>query len=653
MPMKLKIRSSLAEALRPPPFLSVSKWSEKYMVLSADYSASTGRFKAYPYQNGIMDAMTDPKNKTITVMKSARVGYTQILNNAFGYFVHYQPSPILIVQPRNSDAEDHSKGVLAPMLRDVPVLSKLGGDAKSKDSSQTILVKKFNNGSSVKLIGADSPGGFRRVTVRVVMFDEIDGYPIGGAGAEGDQISLGIKRAETYWNSVIILGSTPTNKGVSRIEKSWLNSDMRRYFVPCPHCKTLQVLEWGGKETLHGIKWKRNDLGEYIEDSAYYACINGCEITENHKEWMIRNGEWVATAPFKGRAGFHIWTGYSLLPKAGWSRLVEEWLNVHKDPLQRKTFYNLVLGEPYEDLGDHVLPENKLLDRCEVWADEVPDGVGVLTAGVDFQYDRCEIEVVGWGRFEESWSIAYETIYGDIDDPAYWDKIDAYLSRRFRRADGRPFEIVAACLDSGGQEGHTQKVYDFSKARINRRIWAIKGESARNGQRSPVWPTKKPTSRTKKSFRPIILGVNTAKDQIRRRLHIEQSGPGYMHFPVSRDLGYFQQLLAERLMTKTLNGQTFRVWSLPAGRANEALDCRVYAYAALCGLIHFGLKLNQRCENMEKQNFEPMPPNVVEDIETESFPTPKNTGTVEVVSLAQQNKPKKKTMAERMAEMNQ
>jgi phage terminase large subunit GpA-like protein len=169
------------------------------------------------------------------------------------------------------------------MLRDVPVLSKLGGDAKSKDSSQTILVKKFNNGSSVKLIGADSPGGFRRVTVRVVMFDEIDGYPVGGAGAEGDQISLGIKRAETYWNSVIILGSTPTNKGVSRIEKSWLNSDMRRYFVPCPHCKTLQGFGVGGKETLHGIKWKRNDLGEYIEDSAYYACINGCEITENHK----------------------------------------------------------------------------------------------------------------------------------------------------------------------------------------------------------------------------------------------------------------------------------------------------------------------------------------------------------------------------------
>ncbi|MCH7381383.1 phage terminase large subunit family protein [Acinetobacter higginsii] len=652
--MKLKIRASFAEALRPPPFLSVSKWAEQYMVLSSDYSASTGRFKAYPYQNDIMDAMTDTKNKTIVVMKSARVGYTQVLNNAFGYFIHYQPSPILIVQPRNSDAEDHSKGVIAPMLRDVPALAKLGGNVKSRDTNQTILSKKFNNSSSVKLIGADSPGGFRRVTVRVVMFDEIDGYPVGGAGAEGDQISLGKKRAETYWNSVIVLGSTPTNKGDSRIEKAWLNSDMRRYFVPCPHCKELQVLEWGGKETPHGIKWKRDEHGEYIEDSAYYSCINGCEITEDHKGWMIQNGVWQATATFKGHAGFHIWSGYSLLPNAGWSRLVEEWLNVHKDPLQRKTFFNLVLGEPFDDLGESVLPEGQLLDRCESWIDEVPDGVGVLTAGIDFQYDRCEIEVVGWGRFEESWSIAYETIYGEIDDPAYWNKIDAYLKKRFRRGDGRPFTIAAACLDSGGQEGHTQKVYDFCKERLGRKVWAIKGESARNGKRSPVWPTKKPTSRTKKTFKPIILGVNSAKDQIRRRLHLEVAGPGYMHFPSDRDLGYFQQLLAERLMTKKVGADTYRVWELPAGKANEALDCRVYAYSALCGLNHMGLKLNSLCERVEKQDFVPMEEveRVLDDPMDINDIAQSGGETVNSVLAAKVETVKKKTRAELMAEMN-
>lgn len=647
MLMEFQIRDSLRDALRPPPVLTISEWSSRNMVLSADYSASTGRFRSYPYQDGIMDALTDPKNETVVVMKSARVGYTQILSNAIGYFMHHDPSPMLMVQPRNSDAEDHSKRVIAPMLRDVPALEAVAGDPKSKVSSQTILVKQFSNGSSLKLIGADSPGGFRRVTVRVVMFDEIDGYPTGGAGAEGDQIALGIKRAETFWNRVVALGSTPTVKGVSRIEKAYNQSDMRKYYVPCPHCKTSQVLEWGGLDVPHGIKWRRNELGEFIQDSAYYACITGCVIEESHKEWMIRHGEWRATAPFNGHAGFHIWSGYSLLPNAGWSKLVKEWLESYKDPLRKQTFYNLVLGLPYEDRGDRALAENKLLERCEVWPDEVPEGVGILTAGVDFQHDRAEIEVVGWGRYEESWSVAYETIIGEIDDPQFWDDIDDYLSKKFRGVDGRPFVISAACLDTGGQEGHTQKVYDFCKARLGRRVWAIKGESARGGQRSPVWPTKKPTSRTKKTFRPIVLGVNAAKDVIRNRLHVDEPGPGYMHFPQDRDLGYFSQLISERSVRKEERGQVFRVWELPAGRANEALDCRVYAYAALCGLVHFGLKLNQRCDRLGTADFEPLPP-----VEPDDIPEDIPVKTVAVGAVTVREKPKRMSLAERMAAMN-
>jgi hypothetical protein len=169
------------------------------------------------------------------------------------------------------------------MLRDVPVLSKLGGDAKSKDSNQTILVKKFNNGSSVKLIGADSPGGFRRVTVRVVMFDEIDGYPVGGAGAEGDQISLGKSVLKLTGIASLFLDQHQRIKVLAELKNHGLTAICAVTLFLVHIAKLYKVLEWGGKETLHGIKWKRNDLGEYIEDSAYYACINGCEITENHK----------------------------------------------------------------------------------------------------------------------------------------------------------------------------------------------------------------------------------------------------------------------------------------------------------------------------------------------------------------------------------
>lgn len=595
------LREARRENLKPPPKLSLSEWAGRYAVLSRETSAQTGRYEAFGYQVGMMDAITDPTVEQVTVMKSARVGFTKILDHVVGYYLHQDPSPILLVQPRVEDAEDYSKTEIAPMLRDTPVLTAIAGDPKARDSRHTILKKAFLNGSSLSLVGANSPGGFRRITARIVLFDEVDGYPSGGAGSEGDQIALGKKRSETFWNRKVVLGSTPTVKGVSRIEKSWLESDQRRYFVPCPHCAEMQPLIWGGRDAASGIKWRQDEQGGHLPETAFYVCVNGCIIDEVDKPGMVGAGEWRAGRPFKGHAGFHIWAGYSLFVNAAWSKLVAEWLRVKGDPLARQTFVNLVLGEPYEDRGDNALNERTLAARCETWAGEVPDGVAVLTAGLDTQDDRVEIEIVGWGRNEERWSVAHEVIDGDPDNPSLWAEVDAYLKRRWHRADGRPFEVMAACVDSGGH--HTERVYEFSKARLGRRIWAIKGESARGGARSPVWPTKRPSARNKASFRPVIIGVNAAKDVIRSRLRLDQpapgqSLPGYMHFPPDRDLNYFAQLVSERLVVKQINGQRFRVWELAPGRANEALDLAVYSYAALCGLLHFGLKLNQRADEM-------------------------------------------------------
>jgi phage terminase large subunit GpA-like protein len=298
---------------------------------------------------------------------------------------------------------------------------------------------------------------------------------------------------------------------------------------------------------------------------------------------------------------------------------VAEWLRVQSDPLARQTFINLVLGEPYEDRGDHALSELRLLSQREVWAADVPDGVALLTAGIDTQDDRIEIEVVGWGRDEESWSIDHEVIEGDPGLTATWDKVDEYLKRVWHRADGNGFVVEAACVDSGGH--HTQRAYEFCKARIGRRIWAIKGESARGGARSPVWPTKRPSARNRSTYRPVIIGVNAAKDVIRDRLHTEAAGPGFMHFPSDRDVNYFAQLVSERSVVKQMNGQRFRVWELPPGRANEALDMRVYAYAALCGLIHLGLKLNRRADGVDAANEkEATPPLPVADTGPVSAP---------------------------------
>jgi phage terminase large subunit GpA-like protein len=589
------------ENLKPPPKLSLSEWANQNAVLSAENSAQTGKFRAFGYQRGLWDAITDPTVTKVSMMKSARVGYSLLLSHVIGYFTSQDPSPILMVHPRTEDAERFSKTNVAPMLRDTPCLAAIQAPAKTRDSGNTILVKSFLNSSSLTLVGANSPAGLRALTVRIVLFDEVDGYPVGGAGSEGDQIALGTKRSETFWNRKIICGSTPTISGVSRIEKLFLESDQRHYHVPCPHCGEKQVLEFGTRESLHGIKWHKDPLGNHLPDTAFYQCkANGCIIEPNDKTAMVEAGEWVASAPFNGHAGFHINALYSPFVNASWSNIVSEWLRVKDDPLARPTFFNLVLGLPYQDRTDAILAEAVLAAQSEVYSAEVPDGVGILTAGCDVQADRVEIEVVGWGRNEESWSIDHQVIEGDTSSTALWNEVDTYLKRKFRRADGRAFGIEATCIDSGYQ---TQQVYAFCRERIGRRIYAIKGESVVSSNRNPIWPNRRPTKRMK-GYSPYIVGVNAAKDLFRSRLAmpppnvIGEPYAGFCHFPADRDIGYFAQLIAERLVTKTTNGQRFRIWDLIPGRRNEALDIRVYAMAALQSLIAQGLKLNRRVADL-------------------------------------------------------
>lgn len=303
-------------------------------------------------------------------------------------------------------------------------------------------------------------------------------------------------------------------------------------------------------------------------------------------KWGVDN----AHAGFQASKLFSPWTRDRL------PAIAAKWIGAQGDEEKLQAWWNTQMGLPYRAHTGRRVRAEVLAARGEVWAAAVPDGVAVIVVGIDVQDYRVECETVGYGRNEESWSIDYHVIDGEFSDAVTQAQIDAYLTRRWVCADGRPFVVKAACIDSGGH--HTQAVYEFCKARIGRRIWAIKGEAARGGERNPVWPSKRPSLRTKKTYRPVILGVNAAKDTVRQRLLQDEPGPGYMHFPADRDIGYYAQLTSERLVMKESGGKRYRVWELPPGRANEALDCRVYAYGALCGLLHFGLHLNALAEQV-------------------------------------------------------
>lgn len=574
------MRRTLTAALRaltPPPKLKVSDWADRYRVLSPEDSAEPGDWDTSraEYQRGVMDAMNDPKVHTIVVPKAHQVGWTAMLGNCVGFHMHQDPCPLLVLQPTLEMAETWSKKRLAPMLRDTPALRGLVGVARSKDSENTLLEKSFAGGY-LAIVGANSPSALASRPIRIVLADECDRYPA-SAGAEGDPLTLAKKRQTNFWNRKLLLGSTPVHKASSVIWREWLRSDQRKYFVPCPHCAHPQTLRW------EQVRWDKNQPDSSAQHyphnpaTAYYLCEScGCPWNDAERWQAINKGTWIATAPFNGMAGFHI-TGF-LSPWVTLEQIVAEFLGAKDDPTLLQPWVNTVLGEPWDE-GERI-SEHDLMNRLETWGHPgfAPAQTLVMTAGVDLQDDRIEVEVVAWGDREESWSTDYRIFYGDPSGPQLWRELDDFLQAPIPTVDGRSLRLSAVAIDSGGH--HTQTVYNFcaDPNRVRRKVWAIKGMA---GAGRPVWPKRATRLRRGQLF---IVGVDAAKESVYARLKHTAPGPGYCHFPEGRDKTYFEQLTAETIITKHVKGFATRVWEKRPSARNEALDCRVYAYAALLSL---------------------------------------------------------------------
>ena len=573
-----ELRAAALKFWRPPPKLSLSEWADEHAYLSAESAAEAGKWRTLPYQRGIMDAFTDPTVETVVWMKSARVGATKIFNHLIGYHIHQDPCPIMVCQPTVEDAEGYSKDEIAPMIRDTPVLRNLVSDPKAKDGSNTILAKTYPGGT-LGMVGANSARGFRRVSRRVVLFDEVDGYP--ASTPEGDQIKLGIKRSEYYWNRKIGIASTPTAKDFSRIERWFLRTDQRRYFVPCPECGTHQVLRWSQ------MKWEPD-----LPETAAYECENcGVLIPHSRKRWMVERGEWraTATAEAPGLVGFHLWAAYSFSPNASWEQLVREFLEVKGDRDQLRTFVNTALGETFEeDYASSQSPEALMSRREEYEPGTCPEGVLLLTCGVDVQGgggsigERLAVSVWGWGKGEEAWLVWHQEIYGDPTQGEVWAQLDTVIDATWTRACGGELKITQTAIDSGGHATH--EVYAYARERRARGVVAVKGSSVRGAVAVSRGRPVDVNAKGKVQKRGVLLymvGTDTIKTTIFGRLRHQQPGPGFLHFGLAADDEFFRQLTAEKVQVRMVRGYGRPEWVKKPGDRNEALDTLVYAYAAL------------------------------------------------------------------------
>ena len=560
----VRLFKRIAAILSPPPELTVSQWADEYRRLSPEASAEPGCWNTdrAPYQRAIMDAVNDARCEDIIIMSSAQVGKTELILNIIGYYIDYDPSPILVLQPTLEMAQTFSKDRLSPMFRDTPALKGKVKDARSRDSGNTILHKTFPGGH-ITMVGANSPAGLASRPIKVVLMDEVDRYPA-SAGTEGDPIKLAEKRTTTFWNRKKIKVSTPTIKGRSPIEKEFLTSSMEEWNVPCPCCGKYQPYEWG---RIH-----------------FSDATMECKFCREHiseRDWKSNPGKWIAVKENHKKRGFHL--NELASPWKHWEDIIDDFRAAERDRKQGdieklKTFINTALGEPWEERGE-AADDNVLLSRRERYNADLPDGVLLVTAGVDVQDDRLEIEITGWGKGYESWGILYKKMKGSPELDETWDKLEQFLDTELYFANGNSLLIAATCIDTGGH--FTTEVYKFLKRmeRKQKRIFGIKGMG---GEGIPL--INKISTNNVEKVKIFMLGVDSGKEILMTRLKTVDEGPGYCHFPINADRGYdetyIKGLTCEQRVVHVKDGRASLKWVKKSGTRNEPLDLRNYATAA-------------------------------------------------------------------------
>lgn len=546
------------DVLIPPPRMSLSEWATSYLYLSPEASALPGRFRfdRAIFQKEVFDELSNPLTRKVVIMAASQTMKTQSLLAYIGFIMHLDPAPILVVQPTIKMSKSFSKDRIDTMIRDVKFLRERVSDSKKRDGGNTSMHKLFPGGA-LTIATANSPSDLAARPVRYLFLDETDRYE---PTSEGDPIQIASARTTTFFNSKTVLVSSPGDEEISRINHEYNLSDKRIFMVPCHVCGEDQELSW------KQVKWQ--DGNPY---TAHYYC-RGCETpwTDQQRNQNVMKGRWVKTNPASPIAGFHIsalYSSFKTIPE-----IAAEFIAVKDDPEQLKVFVNTRLAETWKSDATAV-GEIQWLNRMEDYTPErIPDGVLFITAGLDVQVDRLEMEVVGWGVGDESWSLEYFVIQGDPTSPTPWMQLDGILSTIYTRADGVKMKINATCIDTGGTA--TQDVINFCAKNGSRNVFPIKGIA---GPR-PIMLKKSRHFRKGGRFYPV--GVDTAKERLYQQLKIDKPGPGYCHFPDRYGDEYFQGLTSEKYIVKYRKGHPYKIWFKKPSVRNEPLDCRVYAIAA-------------------------------------------------------------------------
>jgi phage terminase large subunit GpA-like protein len=553
---------------RPPPPLTVSEWSDANRVLSPESSASPGKWRTLPYMKSIQDAITDPDVATIVFQKGSQLGATEALISMLLFQLDTDPGPIMTLLPTLDLAASFSRDRLAPAIRDCAAVAKLIGKPRGRDADNSVF-RKSAGGAILTISGANSPASLSSRPVRFLLCDETDRYP--AATAEGDPLSLAIRRTTAFKRAKVVIASTPTIKGASRIESWYDISDGNEYHMPCARCGELSVYEW------EQVRWDHDAPG------APWLVCRLCEgrIEDTERPAMVAAGKWIPSRPFNGIRGYRAWE--IVAPWRRLSDIVSSFLTAKTSLESRQVWTNTCLGRTWEPPTEGGSTDvSALLLRREDYAHDgvLPEGVKILTAGVDTQDDRLVFSIWGFGAGEESWIIDHDAIAYDPAKPEAWSALDEVLEREYPHASGGSMRVQCCLVDSAGHR--TQSVYDSVIKRQSRRVFACIGRNG--GEKGMIVSPAHPVRPRNGSGTVLLRVFDSAQTTslIMNRLAVAEVGPEYVHLGRHvADEVYLQELTAERLTTiRNKWGIPTRVWQQIRDR-NEALDTAKMALAAL------------------------------------------------------------------------
>ena len=599
-------------------FVQPVEWAREHFRLSSESSHTQGTFVPAPYQEGFINLLaSDAGPEKVVIQKSARIGYTTSLLSTICYMFGQSRRHVAVYMPDDDTAKRFMKNTIMPSLRECEKTQDLLDEQSDLRSDRTLKDVRLG-GKLLRVMGSVSATRFREYTADVVLMDEADALRF-DVGEEGDPVSLAYRAIKNSPFRRLVVGGTPTLEGGSLVNDEYLAAALRlKYYIPCPHCKALQTLEW------QNMKWPGKEEGYSKEIAARKSMMmcTSCGSLWSYQQMQVqcRHGHWRVPDVFPGKDGedpepedfagykltstmsgpvleapggevvewpssvaLHINALYS--PFWAWENCVVEWLAAQGNKQKMKVFVNHTLGLPWRDQTAR-LYHLDLLARQEHLM-PLPERTVLITAAVDVQEDRLSMLIVGWAKGEEMLLLERLEFPGDTSMPggSSWQALLRWIRSdpTWDVEDGSRIELAALAIDSGFR---TDTVYlmerQLSLAMGGKFVMVLKGSSR---QSHPI--SKRSQSKDKAgnvSIRLWIVGSYQAGVTVLGRL----SDPEKCKIGSALSKEAVKELCSTSLeVYKKTTGH--RGMKLVGHGPDEAYDCLVYN---LCLVRSLGINLD-------------------------------------------------------------